>query len=245
MTEVDVETLKREGMKGRNEQRPLTRDDGQILQVHHMFWTVQGEGPLSGHAALFIRLSGCNLACTFCDTYWADEHDPWLTLDSIITKVKELHESPRLFVLTGGEPTRQNITPLVDRLLAEFPTCRVQIETHGMIWRDCMEYAGVVTVVSPKTSTVNRQVAIAADAFKYVLKSTDDVNEFGVPIADTQGTGRMRALAQRPPGTPVYVTPCDEQDPVKNAANGQRVVEFAQRFGYIAQIQIHKYLGVE
>lgn len=244
MTEVDIDTLRREGMKGRNDRRGRINDDGQILQVHNIFWTVQGEGPFSGHAAMFIRLSGCNLACTFCDTYWADQHDSFLTLDEIVAEVRKLHDRPRLFVITGGEPTRQNIDELAARLIWEFGA-KVQIETAGVFFRECMRLHDVTVVVSPKTASVHEKVNEWVGAYKYVLKATDDFTDSGVPIADTQGFGKPRPLAAPPPGTPVYVTPCDEQDPAKNAANGQRVVEFAQRFGYTAQVQIHKYLGVE
>ena len=43
------------------------REDG-ALQVHELFYTLKGEGMFVGHPAIFIRLTGCNLACTFCDT---------------------------------------------------------------------------------------------------------------------------------------------------------------------------------
>lgn len=243
---IDDATLRKEGLKGRNERRPITKnDDGKILQVHSIFWTIQGEGPFSGHAAMFIRLSGCNLGCTFCDTYWADADDSYLTLDEILSEVRKLHSCPMLFVLTGGEPTRQNIDPLVTMLLETFYGSRVQIETAGTFFRSCMQLDKVYTVVSPKLSKVNKDVEDHASAYKYVVKASEAVGYDGVPIADTQGTGTPRPLAKAPPGCPIYVTPCDEQDEVKTAANRQLVVELAQRYGYIAQLQIHKYLEIE
>lgn len=242
---VDIDTLRREGLKGRNPRRGRVEDDGMILQVHNIFWTIQGEGPFSGRAAMFIRLSGCNLGCTFCDTYWADAHDSFLTLKEIVEEVKKLHPNPPLFVLTGGEPTRQNINPLVIQLKAEWPKCLIQIETAGTFFRSCMAWPYVTTVVSPKLSKVHRDVDEHASCYKYVVKASEAVDERGVPIADTQGTGTPKPLASPPRAIPIYVTPCDEQDEEKTAANRKLVVRLAQEFGYIAQLQIHKYLNVE
>lgn len=242
---VDIDTLRREGLKGRNPRRSHVDDDGMILQVHNIFWTIQGEGPFSGRAAMFIRLSGCNLGCTFCDTYWADANDSFLVLKEIVDEVKKLHPNPPLFVLTGGEPTRQNITPLVKRLKDVWPECLVQIETAGTFYRECMRWPFVTTVVSPKLAKVHRDVDAIAACYKFVVKASEAVDENGVPIADTQGTGTPRPLASSAYGVPVYVTPCDEQDEEKNAANRRLVVRLAQEFGYTAQLQIHKFLGVE
>lgn len=242
---VDILTLRREGLKGRNPRRRHEDGSGTHLQVHNIFWTIQGEGPFSGHAAMFIRLSGCNLGCTFCDTYWSDNGDPVLSLREIIDEIEGLHREPPLFVLTGGEPTRQNIVPLCGMLLELWPRAKIQIETAGTFYRSCMQWGEVYTVVSPKLSKVHPDVAATASAYKYVVKASEAVDKNGVPIADTQGTGTPKALAEPPPGVPIYVTPCDEQDEVKNAANRKLVVQLAQQFGYIAQLQIHKYLGVE
>lgn len=233
------------GMKGTNTRRGRVDDDGTKLHVANVFWTVQGEGPFSGRAAMFIRLTGCNLACTFCDTYWGDESDPYEDVYEIIWRCLRLHTQPRLFVLTGGEPTRQNINHLVQLLLVNFPLAEVQIETAGTFYRECMSWARVHTVVSPKMRSISKEVAAVACAFKYVVKAEDEFTSDGVPIADFQGTGKRHPLAAPPPGTPVFITPCDEGDEVKNAANRSRVAALAMQYGHTAQLQIHKFLEVE
>ena len=55
-------------MFGRNEARQRVSDQFGAVQVHEIFYTIQGEGTEVGMAAVFIRFSACNLACTWCDT---------------------------------------------------------------------------------------------------------------------------------------------------------------------------------
>jgi len=59
-------------MLGDNPKRPPTNGDGTSLLVKNIFKTLQGEGPHAGVPAVFIRLGGCNLACSFCDTEFED-----------------------------------------------------------------------------------------------------------------------------------------------------------------------------
>ena len=73
-------------MHGKNKVAKRT-DNPQSLQVHEIFHTIQGEGPFSGRPAVFIRLSGCNLRCWFCDTEWDDDNDPFLSPDEIMKQI--------------------------------------------------------------------------------------------------------------------------------------------------------------
>lgn len=253
MAEKSMELIEEDrlhfGMKGTNTRRGRVDDDGQRLHIANVFWTIQGEGPFSGHRAMFIRLTGCNLACQFCDTYWGDEKDPYMTLDEIVERVKGLCVDVPLFVLTGGEPARQNIDPLIWKLFEVWPLCEIQIETAGSFFRKSMRLEGVHTVVSPKMRSISKEVLNLAPLgrlyFKYVVKATDGVTDSGVPVTDTQGFGKVHPLASPPFGVPVYVTPCEENDPDVDRANMRHVAAIAMRFGYTAQLQIHKLLGVE
>ena len=102
-----------------NTQKPtsLEQGDGTLLKVHSIFMTIQGEGPFSGHPAVFIRLAGCNLACPFCDTEYT-ENAVTMTIPEIRKAVRNAHTVNKgLVVITGGEPFRQNIVRLCNRLL--------------------------------------------------------------------------------------------------------------------------------
>ena len=59
-------------MFGYNLKRPVIKGNGQFLSIKSIFKTLQAEGPYCGVPAIFIRLGGCNLACSFCDTEFED-----------------------------------------------------------------------------------------------------------------------------------------------------------------------------
>lgn len=245
-------------MFGKNPIMKQEKDDmGTSLKVvdGSPFYTVQGEGPFAGHPSAFIRLHGCNLRCTFCDTEFSNPTDPEWQVVKLARKVYDMNHVDglkfTLVVITGGEPLRQNIAPLCRFLLKAGYT--VQIETAGTLWWDAMSELmreqeakdRLHIVVSPKTGTVREEILRHAKAFKYVVSSETQFSESGIPYSDTQGTGRIKALAAPLPGTPVYLSPCDEYDEAKNKANTTAVYKMAQAFGFIAGLQIHKYFGVE
>ena len=73
------------------------------LKVNEIFYSLQGEGGRTGMASIFIRLSGCNLACDFCDTDFANGEA--MSADQILERIS--HYPCRQIVWTGGEPTLQ------------------------------------------------------------------------------------------------------------------------------------------
>ena len=138
-------------MRGDNPKRPPENGDGQKLDIVELFSTLQGEGPFVGWPSVFVRLGGCNLACSFCDT----EFEEFQSMDiaALTTEVRALaaEEGKRkrhLVVITGGEPLRQNIVPFCEALLAD--GFEVQIETNGTVFRPLPE--AVHVVCSPKAS---------------------------------------------------------------------------------------------
>ena len=76
-----------------------------VYQVVEKFVSINGEGRRAGELAVFIRMKGCNLHCSYCDTYWANESDcesTEMTADEIISYIEE--SRIRNITLTGGEP---------------------------------------------------------------------------------------------------------------------------------------------
>lgn len=82
------------------------------MRVNEIFYSIQGEGYHAGTAAVFIRFSGCNLKCPFCDTDFSQYTE--MTEDEIINEVAKYNA--KLCVITGGEPSLQLTFKLVDKL---------------------------------------------------------------------------------------------------------------------------------
>jgi organic radical activating enzyme len=235
-------------MFGDNPRLGVVYSDGATLAVHEVFATIQGEGPFSGQRAVFVRLAGCNLACWFCDTDFSDAS--WTpTVDELCTAIFGCAAdtfgggewTDRLVVLTGGEPLRQNCVPLVQRLLTSFG-CRVQIETNGTLWQELPVHPALCIVVSPKTPVLAQGVRLRASAWKYILRAGEVSPSDGLPIASTQRKGTVTLPARPTNLAPVYISPCDERDPVANAENRRVVAYAAMRHGYTVSLQVHKLL---
>lgn len=235
-------------MFGKNPIEKQVLDAGRILHLvaGSPFLTIQGEGPYRGEPAVFIRLHGCNLACTFCDTQFSDPCDPIWQVVSLVEAVRRIRGAASLAVITGGEPMRQNIIPLCEELHMIGMT--IQVETAGTLWLPGLpEY--VQLVVSPKTPHINAEVSQRAIAFKYIINADDDIAPHDlcgfVPITATQARARKAPLAGPLRRTPVYLSPMDCYDPELNKRNIRRTVELALRFGHNAGLQLHKFMGVD
>ena len=102
------------------------------LIVNEIFGSIDGEGLRTGELATFIRLAGCNLRCTYCDTSYSlsIKDGKEMTISEILEKVKEI--GYKNITLTGGEPLiHQNVEELVDELIKN--DYNVNIETNGAV----------------------------------------------------------------------------------------------------------------
>ena len=184
------------------------------LKIAELFATLQGEGPSLGQHALFVRLSGCNLDCSWCDTPYTWD---WSRFDQttqsrtmpIGAVVDWLLSRPAgLIVITGGEPLIQQrrLLPLVSAVVAAGR--RVEIETNGTIAPD----AALVELVerfnvSPKLggSGVSRGRRIRPAALEQLRDSGKAVFKF--VIADEADTAELCELQEQLGLRPVWVMP--------------------------------------
>lgn len=129
------------------------RHDGG-LPINELFYSIQGEGKLAGTPSAFIRTSGCNLRCWFCDSYhtsWEPTH-AWMEIADVIDEV-QAHDSCRHVVLTGGEPMLHDH---VETLLATLSDAgyHTTVETNGTIYRDtAIDLASISPKLSSSTPT--------------------------------------------------------------------------------------------
>ncbi len=225
-------------MYGNNPIRKPLRHDGTSLEVKSVFATLQGEGPYTGWPSVFVRLGGCNLACTFCDTDFEDYKT--VSLTDLLSEVKEksLDNNKKrvrsLVVITGGEPLRQNIAPLCEALIAE--GFKVQIETNGTLYRELPKDVDIIC--SPKNTgngyfPVRDDLLARVNAFKFIISAQDKLYDH---VGD---------VGQQTYSTPIYVQPMDEYDEKRNAANMALALRLATEHGYRLSLQTHKMLGIE
>lgn len=168
------------------------------LLVTSRFFTLQGEGPYRGHPAYFIRLAKCNLACSFCDTYF-DSGD-WRSFASLLAEADEVidqffkkrnMETPAwaqgfskkmVLVITGGEPSLQNnLAAFLVEAQSYFQ--KIQIESNGVsilsdlpdsttlvVSPKCLEKEGkIVRYLEPNPKMLER-----ADCLKFVMSAPSD-----------------------------------------------------------------------
>jgi 7-carboxy-7-deazaguanine synthase len=115
------------------------------LRVNETFVSIQGEGGLIGAPTLFIRLDGCPLRCSWCDTPYALEGDAGRPMP--VDELARLATGRHHIVITGGEPLAQDIGPLVDELAGS----HITVETSGTIFADLPAVS--LFSISPKVGT--------------------------------------------------------------------------------------------
>ncbi|NYT26711.1 MAG: 7-carboxy-7-deazaguanine synthase QueE [Candidatus Thiodubiliella endoseptemdiera] len=121
------------------------------LNINEIFYSLQGEAREVGLPTVFVRLTGCPLRCTYCDTEYAFKGNNLLNIDDILNKVKKYNT--QYVCVTGGEPLAQtNCHILLDRLVKE--NYRVSLETSGSIDIGDIN-PGVSIVMDVKTPSSN------------------------------------------------------------------------------------------
>jgi 7-carboxy-7-deazaguanine synthase len=104
-----------------------------VLNVNEVFYDIEGEGQFQGYPALFIRLTGCNLRCSWCDTKYAYFKGKSSSVNKLLGIVKK---SPYGYInITGGEPLcgKAGVIRLIKSIKKARPDITVSVETNGSI----------------------------------------------------------------------------------------------------------------
>ena len=209
------------------------------LLVSELFHSIQGESSFAGMACAFIRLSGCNLRCTYCDArYTSDEPGRAMGLGEILDFVRRFPSS--LVEVTGGEPLLQDgVYPLMEALLAQGRT--VLLETNGSL--DLVRVpAGVRTIVDVKCPGSGMSAHIHRESLgrlaphaevKCVLSSRED---YDWAVAFLNGLG----LLPTDPGS----RPIVHFSPVAGRLDPAQLASWilTDRLAVRLQLQLHKIL---
>jgi 7-carboxy-7-deazaguanine synthase len=151
------------------------------MEINEIFYSLQGEGLLVGTPSIFVRTSGCNLRCTYCDTTYAYSKGTEMTIQEILTEVKKYPCS--YICITGGEPLFQKETPkLIDSLLKKnYSVC---LETNGSF--SIMNLVGKKSFIisldikcpssgSQDDMNMNNIIALSKDdQLKFIIKNKED-----------------------------------------------------------------------
>lgn len=196
-----------------------------MMRVNEIFYSLQGEGFNTGTPAVFIRFSGCNLECPFCDTQHQEGKE--MTEGDIIEEVA--HYKANLVVVTGGEPALQLTESLVEMLHLLGKT--VAVETNGTA--ELPKNVDWITL-SPKDAFLGEKatpILKNADELKLVYDGRDDVHIVS-PYANIN-------VAHR------FLQPCDTGNPEKNAEITKKTIEFCKEHPeWRLSLQTHKLLNI-
>lgn len=173
------------------------------MRLNETFISIQGEGPQSGIRSLFIRLSGCNLKCPFCDTKYAS-----LYVDVSVKEITKLIERAhkmgvRNVIWTGGEPSLQ-IDEVKDAIASvEKLKMTHAIETNGMIQFGTSIFD--LVVVSPKDTVVSKP--LLGEALEFWSTHWQSEPVIVKPVVSEENVDWWMKWTRDHPGVRVYFMP--------------------------------------
>jgi len=219
-------------------------------KINELFETLQGEGSFTGQPSIFIRLQGCPVGCSWCDTKhtWDIELDDQVTPVEMLAKKEETSkwanytpaEVLALFkekqfrakhvVVTGGEPCMVDLIPLCE--LLEQQGYSTQIETSGTF--EINTTAKCWVTVSPK---VNMR-----GGYEVLESAMLRANEIKHPIATEQHVDDLKVLLAKHQieDTPIYLQPISQKQRATDLA-----IETCIANNWRLSVQVHKYIGIE
>jgi len=205
-----------------------------LLTVNEIFYSIQGESTRAGEPCVFVRLTACDLRCSWCDTAYAFHEGRKMSVDEVIAEVAR-HGCP-LVEITGGEPLLQeDVYPLMDRLLADGRPVMLETGGHRSIARVPPAVLKIVDVKCPASGEADRNdwenLARLAphDEVKFVIQDRGDY-DFAKDVIDRHGlVSRAAAILL---------------SPVHGVLEPRTLSEWmlADRLPARLQLQLHKYI---
>lgn len=199
-----------------------------MKRINEIFYSIQGEGHYAGTPAVFIRFSGCNLKCGFCDT----DHSSYdlLSIEEIIEKINSFPPC-RWIILTGGEPSLFIDNKFVEKL-KEATGKKIAIETNGSA--RVPENIDWITV-SPKTGFDG------VGEYEILVDRADELKvvDLGQPL------DQYFSLPMVNPETIMSLQPCFVEDKIKFKSNTERTLKrVLEDPRWNLSLQFHRFLGI-
>lgn len=192
-------------------------------KISEIFHSVQGEGFKAGCQTVFVRMAGCSMGCSFCDTKYSWRGTKSLTTAEI---VKQVGQYPtRSVTITGGEPFEQNMMPLVEALLHN--GYRIAFETNGSRPIPAGIAVHCWITVSPKKKVLADNLAFANEVKFLVAKEAD--------LLDADSLSQLcSSRAYR------YLQPVSKSQKATDLC----VQKIKESNSYRLSVQLHKYLKI-
>ena len=204
------------------------------VTINEIFYSIQGESSRAGERCVFVRLTACDLRCTWCDTAYAFTEGSKLSLDAIVEQVNSYPCD--LVEVTGGEPLLQpNVVTLMERLLAQGKTVMLETGGHLPIHAVPADVIRIVDVKCPgsgeaaKMHWPNLDVLTPRDEVKFVIADRADY-EYARDVVRTHDLGTRCGA--------VHFAPVHGTTDVQALAAW--ILEDALPVRY--QVQLHKYI---
>jgi len=219
-------------------------------KINELFETIQGEGAFTGQPSIFIRLQGCPVACSWCDTKhtWDINLEDEIKSSAMLSKTQETQAWSALsiceivdvfiaqgfkakhVVITGGEPAMVDLIPLCLALEEAGFSC--QLETSGTFELHVSDNCWVT--VSPKVNMKG--------GYKILNSAMLRANEIKHPVATEQHVDDLKSLLQEHNiiNTQVYLQPISQKERATTLA-----IKTCIENNWRLSVQVHKYLGIE
>jgi 7-carboxy-7-deazaguanine synthase len=205
-----------------------------MLTVNEIFHSIQGESRRAGEPCVFVRLTACDLRCSWCDTPYAFHEGTKRSLDDVVAEV-EGYGCP-LVEITGGEPLLQDdVYPLMEQLLARGNTVMIETGGHRSIARVPAGVLKIVDVKCPGSGESHRNhwenldVVGPQDEVKFVIKHREDY-EYACDVIARHGLVRKVGAILL--------------SPVHGVLDPRLLAEWvlADRLAVRVQLQLHKFI---
>jgi 7-carboxy-7-deazaguanine synthase len=205
-----------------------------MLTINEIFHSVQGESTYAGQRCVFVRLTACDLRCSWCDTPYAFHEGRKRTLEDVLDEV-DRYDCP-LVEVTGGEPLLQEaVYPLMESLLAKGKTVLLETGGHRSTTRVPAEVVTILDVKCPGSGESERNCwenlarVRSHDEVKFVIKDRTDYEFACDVIAQQSLAGRVAAI---------------HFSPVHGVLDPKTLSEWvlADRLPARVQLQLHKYI---
>jgi 7-carboxy-7-deazaguanine synthase len=219
------------------------------MHLIELYKSVQGESSFAGVPCIFVRLAGCNLRCSWCDSEYTFTGGKSFTADEIIEQIEALQPC-RLIEFTGGEPMLQarELLPLMERLLASNYTLMIETSGEQPLANVPKAVHKIVDVKCPGAGSAantfrmeNLAVLTPNDEVKFVLTDRADY-EFARDVIQTHA---LATLCGNILLSPAFLKAPSDQRSTENCALDPRlVVEWMLADGLPVRLslQIHKYI---